>query len=287
MIAVTGSEGFIGRHVVEVLEKLNYQVARIDHHVGVSLDSEEAAYLIRRSDAVIHLAGHLGTSELFDDPFEAVNANVNGTLAVLKACEKVRTRYVGITMPSVWMNVYQATKRCAFEMAEAWRLHRGVRTSYVRAYNVFGPGQKYGLPQKIIPTFAVRSYRGEPIPIWGDGQQTVDLVHVEDVAKILVDALHYGDGELFDAGTGEQQSVLKVAGMVHSAVFGGPRPELVAHLPMRPGEDEGTRVAAMGEGWDLLGWHPTFDVQALYETVYSYRELGTTPEPYESQEATS
>jgi len=218
---------------------------------------------------VIHLAGVLGTAELFDDPGYAIDVNVKGALRILQAAQEFGLAYVGITMPPVWENVYQATKTAAKSLASAWHRHYGIPVSHVRAYNVFGPGQKVGVPQKIVPTFAARAWSQLPIPIWGDGTQRVDLVYVEDVAKMLVDAIAFGHDEVFDAGTGEAKTVNEVAVEVNR--IAGSQAG-VEYLPMRKGE-HGDGVLASGEGWDLLGWHPSFREEDFTFTVETYESV--------------
>jgi UDP-glucose 4-epimerase len=277
-VAVTGGSGFIGSHVVRELRARGHLAAEIDRTNGLDVRSEAAAEVIAGSDAVIHLAGVLGTDELFRDPEYAVEENVMGTLAVLRACrDGAFTRYVGITMPDVWKNVYQATKRCAKDLASAWHEHLRVPVTHVRAYNVYGPGQKFGEghPQKIIPTFSVRAWQGRALPIWGDGSQTVDLIHVEDVAQVLVDALAFpGDDETIDAGTGIGVSVNWVAHFVVGVTGRSPSDSDFEYRTMRPGETPQTHVVAAGEGWDRLGWRPQSSAQRLIDVVDSYRPAG-------------
>ena len=277
-IAITGGRGFIGSATTDEAIRRGHTVVAIDHHNGIDVQSKEAFKIIQDSDTVIHLAGILGTGELFENPYEAVDVNVNGALRVLQACEQ-GTRYVSITMPDVWRNPYQATKRCARDLASAWHQHRGVEVSHVRAYNVYGPGQKYGKPQKIIPTFSVKAWVGRPIPIWGDGYQTVDLVHVDDVARMLVDvAERPGHDEIFEAGTGYATSVNQVAQYVLNVVGRDyddrPGPgQTVEHLAMRPGETPSTPVVATGSGWTELGWHPSFHLGRFNESVQAYESV--------------
>jgi UDP-glucose 4-epimerase len=118
-----------------------------------------------------------------------------------------------------------------------------------------------------VPTFATEAWAGRPIPVWGDGEQTVDLVHTDDVARMLVDALDYGNDATFDGGTGQAVTVNQLAqfvlGVTGSA--GG-----VDYLPMRRGEIP-TRIAATGEGWDRLTWRPELDWDAIAEAVLWYR----------------
>jgi nucleoside-diphosphate-sugar epimerase len=269
-IAVTGGSGFIGAATVDY--------ANSQGHVAWAFDRSKGEDILGDLDAlagathIIHLAGMLGTSELFDTPTQAIEANVVGTLRILQWCREHGAGYTGISMPdSSWANVYQATKLCAMRLASAWNRAYGVPVSHVRAYNAYGPGQKHGPghPQKILPTFATAAWSQKPIPIWGNGLQTVDLVYSGDVARMLVDATEFGNDEVFDAGTGTSMTVRQVAGVVNR--YARRDPDSVVFSPMRAGETPETDIVARGEGWDLLGWHPTLDPERIKETVEWYR----------------
>lgn len=264
-IIVTGSYGFIGGAVTKILGNRGDVVLPFDKASGQSIES---AY-IPKADAIIHLAGVLGTSELFDDPYHAVRVNVEGTLRVLDACKAHDMAYVGITMPVAFPSIYTATKVCATRMASAYHHAYGIPVTHVRAFNAFGPGQKHGPghPRKIIPAFATQAWAGEPITIWGDGQQTVDLIHVDHIARLLVDALDMGSDDTLDGGSGVPFTVNEVAEMVLDAT--GSKAG-VEHLPMRRGE-QATFLVAKGEGWDHLDWEPSFDLAELEATVQSYK----------------
>ena len=268
-IAVTGSSGFIGSKVVEELASRSHEVVEIDHTKGIDILGPGMFERLEWCNGVVHLAGVLGTSELFDNAEMAIDVNIKGTLRVLQACQEFGLSFVGITMPSVWTNVYQTTKTAARSLASAWHQNYNVPVSHVRAFNVFGPGQKSGLPQKIVPTFATRAWAEESIPIWGNGTQTVDLVYVNDVAHMLCDALAFEDDEVFDAGTGMATQVNTVAQWVLSVTHSEAG---VEYLPMRMGE-YGHGVVAEGEGWGKLGWHPNFSMEEFTLTVESYRSV--------------
>ncbi len=140
-ILVTGGRGFIGRYVTNELTAQGYAYNILDKPDDIR-SMHDVGTLARNCDAVIHLAGVLGTEELFWRSHQAVDVNIHGTLNVLEACEKYGLSYVGITMPSVWNNVYQATKQCSLNLASAWHQYRGVLVSHVRAFNAYGAGQK-------------------------------------------------------------------------------------------------------------------------------------------------
>lgn len=267
-VLVTGGRGFLGRYLTRRLDAEGHLPVLFDSADGCDVrNAERVDAAVAGCDHVIHLAGLLGTAELFAVPHAAVAVNVTGTLNVLTACERHGAAYTGITMPSVWDNPYQATKRCARGFASAWHRHKGLPVSHVRAFNAYGAGQKLRPVQKIIPTFAHAGWRGEPLPVWGDGTQQVDLVWAGDIAAMLVRAMEFGGDEVLDAGTGTGMPVGDVARQV-IAMTGGR--SVIEYLPMRQGEHE-AKVVASGEGWGLAGWHPPARPDELERTVASYR----------------
>lgn len=265
-IAITGGSGFIGKAAARYASSKEIEVIffdRPEHDVLGDLS------VMKGVDTVIHLAGVLGTAELFDSAEYAVQTNVIGSLRVLQWCVENGASYVGISMPPVFPSVYTATKVCADRLATAWHLSKDLRTSKVVAFNAYGPGQKHGPnhPQKILPTFATEAWAGRPIPIWGDGNQTVDLVHVDDLGRMLVDAARFGDDEIFDGGTGVKLTVNEVA--AHVLAVTGSKAGVV-HLHMRAGEIP-TQIVAEGRGWDKLGWKPEHNWDRVSECVHAYK----------------
>jgi len=266
-IAVTGGQGFLGSETVSMANTMGHKAWSFDRSEGHDVLGDLSG--LQDADVVIHLAGVLGTSELFDTPELAVDVNIKGTLRILEWCRENGAAYVGITMLPVFPSVYTATKVCGQSLAQAWRKAYGVPVSHVRAFNAYGPKQAYGPghPQKIVPTFAHYGWNNKPLPVWGDGSQTVDLVSVRDVALMLVEATSFGDGQTFDAGTGQAVTVNELADFVLNVTNSTGD---VEYLPMRIGE-EPTNVVAKGEGWDLLSWSPRLDWADIENTVRAYK----------------
>lgn len=278
-IAITGGGGFIGRALQAELQAHGYEPLSLDLSTG--FDVRERFDFGQDIGGVIHLAGVLGTHELFDDMELAIDTNIRGTINVLDAVVRhgKRIPYVGITMPPVFPSIYTATKIAAAAFERVYRHEYGIPMVKVRAFNAFGPGQAHGPghPQKIIPTFACESWARRPIPIWGDGTQTVDLISTTELARVLRNALQvaaYLTGAAsstditIDGGTGVSFSVLQVASTVNRITGSNAG---VVHLPMRRGEVP-TTIKAEGEGWDLLDRKPELDMRELRDAVESYRD---------------
>lgn len=243
-VAVTGAGGFIGRAVTRELEARGHVPLAIDRHWGHDVcEADVMVKLTAGVDTVIHLAGVLGTSEILDDLHQAIAVNVGGTANMLEACRRNGARYIGITMPDCWPSAYQATKLAGVRLAAAYENAYGLSVAHLRTFNVYGPGQAHGPghPQKILPTFATAAHRGDPLPIWGDGSNTVDLVHVDDVAVNFAELVEHGFAGTWDCGSGVETRVIDVARLVCAAAGGR---FLVEYLPMRAGETEGTHLAA-------------------------------------------
>lgn len=264
-VVVTGSRGFLGRAVCTRLMQLGHTP------VGYDLPAHDVRRPVRLGGAahVIHLAGLLGTDELFDAVHDAIDVNITGTVRVLEACRQEGAAYTGITMPDVFPSVYTATKVAASAFERAFHHAYRVPVSRVRAFNAYGAGQRYGpgYPRKIIPVFSTMAWLGQPIPVYGDGEQTVDLIHANDLARMLTDAMRFGQDVTFDGGTGKPLTVNQVAQLVLEVTGsrGG-----VEYLPQRRGEVH-TFIAAKGTGWGLLGWHPRFSESQFAAAVESYK----------------
>jgi UDP-glucose 4-epimerase len=271
-VLVTGGCGFLGSAVLAELARRGQLGWTYDRRDGNDIgDLDRLTANLAPCDAVIHLAGVLGTHELFDAVPEAIAVNVAGTANVLEAARRAGARYVGTTMPTVFPSIYTATKLGAVALERAYHHTYGLAVSRVRAFNAYGPAQKHGPghPQKILPTFATEAWAGRPIPIWGDGTQTVDLIHTDDLARLLVDCLEHGDDWTVDGGSGVALSVNEVADLVLE-VTGSEAG--VRYLPMRRGERP-TQVVATGQGWERLDWRPTLDLNRVAEVVEAYRAL--------------
>lgn len=285
-ILVTGSSGFIGQHVINEIENRGLTPVLFDRYLksksesvflGDVRDYEAVREAVGRVDGVINLAGILGTQETIKEPVPSVQTNILGALNVFKACVPTKfhqVKAVQIGVGNYFMNnSYSITKDTAVRFALMFNKEHGARIAVVRALNAYGPGQKVEPVRKVIPFFILRALAGEDIEIYGDGEQIMDMIYVKDLARALVDAVvleHDFYNEVMDFGTGRRTTVNWIAEQVIKACDSKSK---VVHLPMRPGETEGSVVLADLDTYKL----PKFDLvtfeEGIKDTVSYYKDL--------------
>jgi UDP-glucose 4-epimerase len=279
-VLVTGSSGFIGRYVMAEVLNQHGDPAGFDR----PLDVRDAAALTAKADGcggIIHLAGMLGTEEMFGHEAAAVTVNVLGSITVMDVAARLGLPLVIIgTGHKGQPNTYAITKGCAEDLALARAQWLGEKIAVVRAYHVYGAGQPPPAPwgpghcRKILPVFACAALTGQPIPLHGGGTQMVDMIHARLVAQVLVTALAGPYGQVTEAGTGHPITVRQVALDVMKAA-GRDDPACLQPIPPRRGEPDGAAVYARdpspvirdGQRWPWL----------LEETLDWYRAYATRP----------
>ena len=259
-IICTGSEGFIGSHIMEQGRLLGYEMVGCDI-VGIPNVKCPAHQVgLIGSDRVIHAAGILGTKELLDAPVGAVDFNITETVQLLDNCRKNEVPLTYITLGNTWLNPYSITKNCAAEFVRMYHAVHGLPTQVATTYNVFGPHQKWKPVRKIVPEFMTRLLAGLPVQINGVGDQWVDMVYAPDVARAILLDTGTGDAQY---GSGVGRYVMDVAKDCAKALGVEFKAE---HLPPRQGE---TGPAAVAE---YARPHQMPYEEALKHTADWYRE---------------
>jgi UDP-glucose 4-epimerase len=275
-VLITGGAGFIGRYVRSRLSELRipYQVWDIEY--GGDVLDEKAIHESWDPEtifAVIHLAGLLGTHELWNNTDRAIDVNVKGGLNVARWCAEQQIKLVSIEQPHIWYNVYEATKLAVRRMMTGLYYDEGLEVDFVTAHNAYGPGQAHGEghPRKIIPYFATQAWAGEPLEIWGNGEQEVNLVYAGDVADMLVKRALAPSSNPFkewQAGTNNLVKVKYVAEAVvnYVAMAKGLRSDIVHNYGGRPGEQDFDRYPQPDDSYPYRPSH-----ELLGATIEWYR----------------
>jgi len=284
-VLVTGGSGFVGSFLVDELQKRGLDVLSLDLRppydskvktiIGSVVDKDVVMDATQGCDFVCHLAGLLGTHELVDNSFQATTVNVIGTLNVLEACKYNNSKLILASKPNLWVNTYTITKCAAESFTEMYRREHGVEATVVKWFNVYGSRQplveEIGY-KKLIPTAIVCALRSEDVLVYGDGKQTMDLIHVLDTVEATISIMErwiYCEGNTFEIGSGVEITVNEAVEKILSRLQSTSK---VIHVPMRKGEVDNTCLKAnICPLNKLTGWSSRISLEeGLDETINWY-----------------
>ncbi len=306
-VLVTGGAGFIGsnfvRHAlaahpdwtVTTLDKLTY-AGRLEnlHDImddprhrfvrGDVADPALAAPLVARANLVVHFAAETHVDRSILGAGDFIRTDVYGTFVLLEAARQAPAlrRFIQISTDEVYgsvakgasretdelkpRNPYAASKAGADRLAYSYWATYGVPVIITRASNNYGP---YQFPEKVIPLFITNALDHEPVPLYGDGLNVRDWLHVRDHCSALDTVIARGEaGEVYNIGGGNEVPNIELTRRILSLVD---RPEtLIQPVPDRPGHDR--RYCLDTAKVRALGWQPEADfTEGLRETVRWYR----------------
>ena len=253
-------------------------------------DDATMAALVReeRIDTLVNFAAESHVDRSIEDATPFLRTNVHGTLALLEAVRglagfrsflhvstdevygTIPTGRATETSPLHPSSPYAASKAAADGFVQAYATTHDVPAAITRCSNNYGP---YQFPEKLIPLFVTNAFAGDPLPVYGDGLQVRDWIHVEDHCDALWHVLELGtrDGAVFNVSAHNEVPNRDVTAAILSATERGP--DLVRHVTDRPGHDR--RYALDASKLRATGWAPrwTFD-DGLAATIAWYRDNG-------------
>jgi dTDP-glucose 4,6-dehydratase len=244
---------------------------------------------ISECDAVVHFAAesHVDRSILDSGPF--LRTNVVGTQVLLDAVRRGgrQRRLLHVSTDEVYGSLpldrpdlkfneamplepnspYSASKASSDLLVRSYHETFGLDACITRCSNNFGPFQ---FPEKVIPLFVTNLIQGKPVPLYGDGLNVRDWLHVEDHCEALLAVLERGrPGEVYNIGGDNERSNLELTHTLLSLMGHGP--QMIQHVKDRPGHDRRYAIDA-GKIRRELGWQPSRSAwpQALEQTVRWY-----------------
>lgn len=290
-VLVTGGAGFIGSSVVRALLSAGHRVIVLDnlssgYRANLSADAEFVQGDVRDADLVLrlakgcatifHLAASVGNKRSIDDPRVDAEVNVLGTLAVLEAARRhnvgrivysssagiygaLKTIPIAEEHPQDPDSPYGVSKLAAEKACLVYNKLYDMRNVCLRYFNVYGERQRFDAYGNVIPIFAERMLRRQPITIFGDGDQTRDFVNVVDVARANLAAANTPTAcGVFNLGSGTRITINELA-MKMQTTLG--LEVSVEHAPPRAG-DVRDSLADIRRARQAFGFEPTVEINA-------------------------
>lgn len=300
-VLVVGGAGFIGSVACRQLVERGWNVRVLDNFSRSSRDQFEARLpevavyegdirypsaidrAMKGTDRLVHLAA-TSINHSISDPSQSYHIDTLGMQQVFEsACNHDVGKVVFASSASVYgeperlpmaedgplnpRTPYCISKYAGERTLGFYAERRGLRWTALRFFNVYGPGQNAGAYYtSVVLTFLRRIARGEPPVIDGDGTQTMDFVHVEDVARAVVMALESdASGHVLNVGTGTQTSIAELAALLIKHMGAAIEPEF------RPRDVlVSRREADISRIREILGWEPSVDLDDGLAGVIEY-----------------
>jgi UDP-glucose 4-epimerase len=279
---------------------------------GSILDRDLVDELADGADRVFHLAAAVGSFVIRDRTLESLRTNIHGTENVVEAAHRNGARILiastseiygkndkvglredddrisGSPLRSRWS--YAEAKAIDESLVDAYVRERGLWAVIVRLFNTVGPRQtgRYGM---VIPNFVQQAISGQPITVYGTGQQSRAFGFVGDVVGALADLAHHPDavGEVFNIGSTQEITINDLAELVKKMTSS--KSEII-HIPYDRAYEEGfedmpRRVPDISKIQRLTGYQPSLDLKAILDRIIGSIQNTERPELVSTQETAS
>jgi dTDP-glucose 4,6-dehydratase len=304
---ITGGAGFIGSNFIRfLLSGRDYHVVNYDaltyagNLCNLESVSQDARYrfikgnicdaaavqdAMQGCEAVVHFAAESHVDRSIYEPGPVVETNISGTFVLLKVARQLKvSRFVHVSTDEVYGDLapgtfadenspllpnspYSAAKASSDLLVRSYVRTYGLPAVITRASNNYGP---YQFPEKFLPLIISNALEHKPLPIYGDGRQQRDWLHVDDHCRALLAVLERGrDGEVYNIGGGNVEQNLTLARrLLH--ITGKPE-TLLQFVADRPGHDRRYALNSSKISTEL-GWRPEVALDdGLRRTVEWYR----------------
>ena len=307
-LLVTGGAGFIGSAFVRLVVELGFRVVNLDLLTyagnlenlasiagsdryrfvhGDICDAALADSILsdEKPDALVHFAAESHVDRSILSPEPVVRTNLNGTFTLLDAARRHGIgRFVHVSTDEVYGSLaapleateefplnasspYSASKAGSDLLARSYFVTYKLPVLITRASNNYGP---YQFPEKLIPLMITNALSDQSLPVYGDGMQVRDWLHVEDHCRGILAVLEKGhDGEIYNIGGNRSLPNLEVVRQVLALTA---KPEsLIQYVKDRPGHDRRYALSSVKLTRETA-WQPAMNFEAgLAQTIEWYR----------------
>jgi dTDP-glucose 4,6-dehydratase len=306
-VLITGAAGFLGSHLADRFLHEGHEVIGMDnlitgttdniaHLAGhprfsfVKHDVTNYIYVAGPLDAILHFASPASPIDYLDLPIQTLKVGALGTHKALGLAKAKGARfllastsevygdpqvhpqpetYYGHVNPVGPRGVYDEAKRFAEAMTMAYHTYHKVETRIVRIFNTYGPRMRLR-DGRVVPNFIQQALKGEPLTIYGDGQQTRSFQYVNDLIEGIYRLLHSDEVEPVNIGNPGEFTIKEFAEVV-IAMTGSA--SALDYRDLRTKDDPQVRQPDISKARRVLGWEPTVKLaEGLERTIPWFRE---------------
>lgn len=307
-VLITGGAGFIGSHLCDRFLAEGHQVIAMDNlltgnsdniahlfgHEGFQFichDITNYIFVPGPLDAVLHFASPASPIDYLELPIQTLKVGSLGTHNALGLAKAKNARFLLASTSEVYgdpqvhpqpetywghvnpigpRGVYDEAKRFAEAITMAYHTYHGVQTRIVRIFNTYGPRMRLA-DGRVVPNFIQQSLRGEPLTLYGDGQQTRSFQYVSDLVEGLYRLLHSDEVSPVNIGNPHEFTMREFAEVVNSLT--GNTAGTVVKPELRIKDDPQNRQPDISKAKRVLGWEPQVPLEeGLRKTIPWFRE---------------
>ncbi len=308
-VVITGGAGFLGSHLCDALLNLGHEVICIDNLLTGSIDNishllgherfrfykhdvTEYIYIGSPVDAVLHFASPASPRDYLELPIQTLKVGALGTHKTIGLAKREKARFLMASTSEIygdplvnpqpetyWGNVspiglrgvYDEAKRFAEALVMAYHRYHGVDTRIARIFNTYGPRMR---PHdgRVVSNFIVQALRGEPLTVYGKGDQTRSFCYVDDEIDGLVKLLLAPESEHVhhpvNIGNPQELTVLEIAQKIIRLTGSSSK---ITFQPL-PEDDPRVRRPDIARAQQLLGWSPRLSLEeGLTRTIEYFK----------------
>jgi len=274
---------------------------RFAYTIDTVLNRPVMAELVDWADTIYHLAAVVGVRLIVEKPVQTIETNIKSTEVVLEMAAKKRKRVLVASTSEVYGKLeahlfseeddlvlgptsrarwaYAASKIIDEFLAKAYHKERGLPVTLVRLFNTIGPRQtgQYGM---VVPRFVRQALRGEPITVYGDGNQRRSFTWVGDAVRAMraLAELPAAEGEVFNLGHTKDISIGELALLVKQLVGSTSEIEFIAYEEAyeQGFEDMQRRLPDISKAQAAIGYQPSLDLPEMLERIIAHERLELT-----------
>lgn len=305
-LVVTGAAGFLGSHLAERFLEAGHEVIGVDNFITGSRENSAylegfpgfrliehdvtiPLYLDEDVDGVLHFASPASPVDYLELPIQTLKVGSLGTHNALGLAKAKGARFLLASTSEVYgdpdvhpqpetywghvnpvgpRGVYDEAKRFAEAMTMAYHTYHGVDTRIVRIFNTYGPRMRPG-DGRVVSNFIVQALRGDPITIYGDGQQTRSFCYVKDEVEGIFRLFHSERVQPVNIGNPDEFTIRELAEIVLEETGSG---SSLDRLPM-PVDDPKVRRPDISVARTVLDWEPAVDLrEGIRKTLPYFRD---------------